>query len=79
MMLDGGLLIHQVNLIAICDLVLGYYEVEIFKFFEKFSRWATIEIFDISPVSNMKLWIFPWIFAWLYPKISACCSLRNLG
>ena len=32
-----------------------------------------------SPVSNMILWIFAWIFAWFYPKISACCSLRNLG
>ena len=28
-----------------------------------------------SPLSNMILWIF----AWVYPKISACCSLRNLG
>ena len=32
-------------------------------------------IFDISPLSNTILWIF----AWVYPKISACCSLRNLG
>jgi hypothetical protein len=30
-------------------------------------------------VSNMMLWIFPWMFAWFYLKISACCSLRNLG
>ena len=34
---------------------------------------------DKSPPSNTILWTFPWIFAWVYPKISACCSLRNLG
>ena len=41
--------------------------------------WIWAECRDISPVSNMILWIFLWIFAWFYPKISACCSLRNLG
>ena len=32
-----------------------------------------------SQLSNMILLIFPCIFAWFYPKMSACCSLRNLG